>query len=1093
MLRGRYPTSGITKLLLYFRFLIPLLMAQVSSASISSQANIHIGAFFPLSFNISEGSIGRGVAPAVKLAARHINSSPLILKDYRLVVQVYDTMCDAAVGMKAFFDMLHQKPHKVILFGAACTAVTDPIAKSSQFFQLVQLTYADTHPMYTNENYPNFFRVVPSETAFNPARVVLLRHFNWTRVGTLYQNSPRYALPHSKLLTDLDSARIAIAETQGLVEELQNELVKLKNKDVRIILGNFDEEWARKIFCEAYRLKMYGRKYQWIIVGMFRERWWEIREPNATCSPWELTQALEGHIATDVLPLSSSENITVSGLTAAEYAGQYDKKREQEYSRFHGYAYDGIWAIALAIQNVAQKLKAKGMPSALKEFQYRDPFWGQLFRDAFNETSFTGVTGPVSFVKNERRGQILLKQFQNGSEVKIGEYDPITDELDLSKGAPIIWSGGSGPPADRTHRKIARKRISITVYSILVTFAVFGIIIATVFLVVNIKYRNQKYIKMSSPYLNNIIVVGCMLTYTSVILLGMDSGLSSESNFPYICAARAWVLMSGFTLAFGSMFSKTWRVHAIFTNIKLNKKIIKDYKLFMVVGVLVMIDVIILTTWQIIDPFYRETSTGAPLPSPENEDIEIIPELEFCQSNNMTIFLGSIYAYKGLLMAFGCFLAWETRHVSIPALNDSKYIGMSVYNVVIMCVIGAALSFVLREQQDAAFIIISIFIMFCSTTTLCLVFVPKLLELWANPHAGDRRVRATLKPLKKSRRSSDESDLQYNMQMLQDENRRYRQRYEDVSLELQKLNLRLREAEEPVILVTHGYDMTSPIVELPSLEVSEEESAEDTFGRRPSMPVKSHTIALQKRRMSEISIRISTMSERESSYARTDESSVQMSSPPATEEAPSFTYPVPQVPRVEEPKPSPSAPGVRYRQLQPLTLMDEASQPVKFADSDSSEGSRKSPGGQNHQEYQESDDTSYARAIQNAQRKRSLMNGLSSSAEEDTDKFEMGTCSEADSDSNARRTASAHGDVRRRAKSLGTLRDATRRTSYGTGGPPSGGQVSVIHNRRTDPGLLPLFPYISHIMNNRKSPNDDESTPLYSSYPSVKCDIVEYL
>lgn len=92
--------------------------------------------------------------------------------------------------------------------------------------------------------------------------------------------------------------------------------------------------------------------------------------------------------------------------------------------------------------------------------------------------------------------------------------------------------------------------------------------------------------------------------------------------------------------------------------------------------------------------------------------------------------------------AFGCFLAWETRHVSIPALNDSKYIGMSVYNVVIMCVIGAALSFVLREQQDAAFVIISIFIMFCSTTTLCLVFVPKVrlvrpqsIHIWVCVHA----------------------------------------------------------------------------------------------------------------------------------------------------------------------------------------------------------------------------------------------------------------------------------------------------------------------------------------------------------------------
>ncbi|XP_055937587.1 gamma-aminobutyric acid type B receptor subunit 2-like isoform X1 [Argiope bruennichi] len=1093
MLTGRSRISGFPKSVLYFCILSLYVTHLSCSTTFTSQTNIHIGAFLPLSRNISQGSIGRGVVPAIKLAARHINSSPLILKDYRLVVQFYDTMCDAAVGMKAFFDMLHQKPHKLILFGAACTGVTDPIAKSSQFFQLAQITYADTHPMYTKENYPNFFRAVPSETAFNPARVALLKYYNWTRVGTLYQNSPRYDLPHSKLLTDLDSAQIMIAETQGLVEELQYELIKLKNKDVRIILGNFDEEWARRIFCEAYRLKMYGRKYQWIIVGMYQERWWEVRDQNSSCTPWELTQAMEGHIATDVLPLSSSENITVSGLTPAEYAGQYDKRRESEYSRFHGYAYDGIWAIALAIQSVAQKLKTKG--KNLKEFQYRDPFWGQLFRDAFNETSFTGVTGPVHFIKNERRSQILLKQFQNGSEVKVGEYDPIFDEIDFSKGVPIIWSAGGGPPADRTHKKITKKRISITVYSILVTFAIFGIIIATVFLIVNIKYRNQRYIKMSSPYLNNIIVVGCMLTYTSVILLGMDSGLSSETNFPYVCTARAWVLMSGFTLAFGSMFSKTWRVHAIFTNIKLNKKIIKDYKLFMVVGVLVMIDVIILTTWQIIDPFYRKTTTGAPLPSPENEDIEIIPELEFCQSNNMTIFLGSIYAYKGLLMAFGCFLAWETRHVSIPALNDSKYIGMSVYNVVIMCVIGAALSFVLREQQDAAFIIISIFIMFCSTTTLCLVFVPKvrlLLELWSDdPRASEKRVRATLKPLKKSRRSSDEEDMQYSMQVLVDENRRFRQRYEDVSIELQKLNLRLREAEEPMILVTHGYDMTSPIVELPSLEVSEEESAEDTFTRRPSMPVRSQAISLPKRRMSEISVRISTMSERESSYVRTDESSVQMSSPPPTDEGTSFQFP--SVPRVEEPKPSPSTSSVRYRQLQPLSLMDETGQAVKFVDSDSSEGSGKSPSARTQPEYQESDDTSYAKAIQNTQRKRSLMNGLSSSAEEDTDKFEMGTYSEADSDNNAIRPGSIRADVRRRAKSLGALRDAGRRTSYGTAGPQGVGQVSVIHNRRTDPGLLPLFPYISHIMNNRKSPNDDESTPLYSSYPSVKCDIVEYL
>lgn len=78
---------------------------------------------------------------------------------------------------------------------------------------------------------------------------------------------------------------------------------------------------------------------------------------------------------------------------------------------------------------------------------------------------------------------------------------------------------------------------------------------------------------MSSPYLNNLIIIGCMLTYSSVIFLGLDSTLTSVEAFPYICTARAWLLMAGFSLAFGSMFSKTWRVHSIFTDVKLNKKV----------------------------------------------------------------------------------------------------------------------------------------------------------------------------------------------------------------------------------------------------------------------------------------------------------------------------------------------------------------------------------------------------------------------------------------------------------------------------------------------------------------------------------------
>ena len=85
---------------------------------------------------------------------------------------------------------------------------------------------------------------------------------------------------------------------------------------------------------------------------------------------------------------------------------------------------------------------------------------------------------------------------------------------------------------------------------------------------------------MSSPYLNNTIIIGCLLTYTSVILLGLDSSLTSEAVLPIICTARIWTLMAGFTLAFGSMFSKTWRVYSIFTNVKINKKVSSMWPIF---------------------------------------------------------------------------------------------------------------------------------------------------------------------------------------------------------------------------------------------------------------------------------------------------------------------------------------------------------------------------------------------------------------------------------------------------------------------------------------------------------------------------------
>ena len=84
---------------------------------------------------------------------------------------------------------------------------------------------------------------------------------------------------------------------------------------------------------------------------------------------------------------------------------------------------------------------------------------------------------------------------------------------------------------------------------------------------------SHRTMRMSHPTCNNITLVGAMLCFTSVCLLGLDGRFISEDQFPYICAARAWVLSLGFSLSYGSMFSKIWRVHRLTTKTKTESKV----------------------------------------------------------------------------------------------------------------------------------------------------------------------------------------------------------------------------------------------------------------------------------------------------------------------------------------------------------------------------------------------------------------------------------------------------------------------------------------------------------------------------------------
>lgn len=92
-----------------------------------------------------------------------------------------------------------------------------------------------------------------------------------------------------------------------------------------------------------------------------------------------------------------------------------------------------------------------------------------------------------------------------------------------------------------------------------------------------------RVIQFSHPVCNIIMLVGVIICLASVILLGLDGQFVAPEMYQYVCQGRVWLLSIGFTLGYGAMFSKVWRVHRLTT--KTNKNTLKVVTILVITNV----------------------------------------------------------------------------------------------------------------------------------------------------------------------------------------------------------------------------------------------------------------------------------------------------------------------------------------------------------------------------------------------------------------------------------------------------------------------------------------------------------------------------
>uniref|UniRef100_A0A8C1JI19 Gamma-aminobutyric acid (GABA) B receptor, 1b n=1 Tax=Cyprinus carpio TaxID=7962 RepID=A0A8C1JI19_CYPCA len=696
-----------------------------------SKKKLYIGALFPMSGGWPGG---QACLPAAQMALDLVNKRTDILPDYELELIYYDSMCDPGEATKLLYDLLYTEPIKIVLM-PGCSSVSTLVAEAARMWNLIVLSYGSSSPALSNrQRFPTFFRTHPSATLHNPTRVQLFQKWKWTKIATIQQTTEVFTSTLDDLEQRVKEAGIEISVRQSFLTDPAVAVKNLKRQDARIIVGLFYETEARKVFCEVYKEKLYGKKYVWFLIGWYADNWFKIKDPSINCTVEQMTEAVEGHVTTEIVMLNPETVRGASNLTSQEFLAQLMSKlggkNPEETGGFQEapLAYDAVWALALALNKTVGPLKAKGR--RLEDFNYNNKdITAEIYR-ALNTSSFEGVSGHVVFdAQGSRMAWTLIEQLQGGSYKKIGYYD-------MTKGN-LSWYGndrwiGSDPPADQTVVIQKFRYLSQKLFVSVSVFAGLGILMGIVCLTFNIYNSNVRYIQNSQPYLNNMTAVGCMMALAAVFPLGIDGLHVRNSQFPVVCQFRLWLLGLGFSLAYGSMFTKIWWVHTVFTKKdekKDKRKHLEPWKLYATVGVLLVIDILSLMIWQIVDPLHITVEKFTKEAPKGDVDQLIEPLLQHCSSEKMNTWLGVVYGYKGLLLLLGIFLAYETKSVSTEKINDHRAVGMAIYNVSVLCMITAPVTMILSSKQDASFAFASLAIIFSVYITLVVLFVPKMRRL----------------------------------------------------------------------------------------------------------------------------------------------------------------------------------------------------------------------------------------------------------------------------------------------------------------------------------------------------------------------------
>jgi hypothetical protein len=246
------------------------------------------------------------------------------------------------------------------------------------------------------------------------------------------------------------------------------------------------------------------------------------------------------------------------------------------------------------------------------------------------------------------------------------------------------------------------------------------IAITVVVMIVIQIYRRRSVIRRSSPLFCQLILIGILL---------LNSGTIVWVVYPstFSCLFRTWTLMIGLALIFSNLFAKTYRIHKIFSSVRIrNQPLTNIYILKYTIGIM-LFEIVLLVVYTFANGVPQYTIVHDP-----RNYLNAYGSCTCTLSTLSDVITTFLLAFNAILIFFTALLAYLTRNVD-ESYNESKYIALTVYISALIYIITLPIYFTISQYGTSYVVNLllaqSVAIFLVSVAILSFIFLPKILRL----------------------------------------------------------------------------------------------------------------------------------------------------------------------------------------------------------------------------------------------------------------------------------------------------------------------------------------------------------------------------